>query len=466
MNQIRKIIKDLDKGVAPRKNLPIYANYLADTYLNYASIELVFSAYMLVETCQEGIDLSEEEERRYDEVRKEIPHVYEEDAEAQKTCIERIDRIRGEITQVMEKYTSYTDQLICYDYVLKHRKFDFEEEEPYQKDVFATEEDVFVKELMAFLVGNKDQSIVKERLQQLMGMIPVHMTKQRLMGKIQDTGSLYIGGDMASLDNFIYMIRSAAMIQKAGTETEEDAIADLLKELQNTDFAGLTKESFETMSKELEKAGEYILHVTDFYYQLQKVVNAMYALSLANCHKREESALYEHCRGILMEVANGSLNKEGLVKLEGKIETYVEKSSYLEAVLFEIKASHKKIIEELGKGEEFDAFAKIANLLSDSLFIDMERFGESDTVEAAVETEKIKELTGELSDFLSTLSKPLKKAVMAEVLEKLPVEFTNAGEIETYIRTNLFGCQNEAEKKAAMIELREWMDEAAEWRSK
>ena len=284
MNQIRKIIKDLDKGVAPRKNLPIYANYLADTYLNYASIELVFSAYMLVETCQEGIDLSEEEERRYDEVRKEIPHVYEEDAEVQKTCIERIDRIRGEITQVMEKYTSYTDQLICYDYVLKHRKFDFEEEEPYQKDVFATEEDVFVKELMAFLVGNKDQSIVKERLQQLMGMIPVHMTKQRLMGKIQDTGSLYIGGDMASLDNFIYMIRSAAMIQKAGTETEEDAIADLLKELQNMDFAGLTKESFETMSKELEKAGEYILHVTDFYYQLQKVVNAMYALSLANCH--------------------------------------------------------------------------------------------------------------------------------------------------------------------------------------
>ena len=55
---------------------------------------------------------------------------------------------------------------------------------------------------------------------------------------------------------------------------------------------------------------------------------------------------------------------------------------------------------------------------------------------------------------------------MAEVLEKLPVEFVNTGEIETYIRTNLFGCQNEAEKKAAMIELREWMDEAAEWRSK
>lgn len=91
MNQIRKIIKDLDKGVAPRKNLPIYANYLADTYLNYASIELVFSAYMLVETCQEGIDLSEEEERRYDEVRKEIPHVYEEDARC-RNRIERIDR--------------------------------------------------------------------------------------------------------------------------------------------------------------------------------------------------------------------------------------------------------------------------------------------------------------------------------------------------------------------------------------
>ncbi|MGN1206613.1 MAG: hypothetical protein ACI4SQ_06465 [Eubacterium sp.] len=464
MNQIRKIIKDLDRGVEPRKNLPIYANYLADTYLNYASIELLFSAYMLVETCQEGIDLSDEEERRYDEICEEIPHIYEEDPLMREACIERLDKIRGEITDIMEKYTSYTDQLICYDYVFKHRKYDFKEEEAFAKDVFETEEDVFVKELMAFLVGNKDQSIVKERLQQLMGMIPVHMTNQRLMGKIQDTGSLYIGGDMASLDNFIYMIRSAAMLQKAPGEAK-DSIADLLKELQNTDFINLTEESFDAMSKELEKAGEYILHVTDFYYQLQKVVNAMYALCLASCHKREESDLYLHCRDVLMEVAKGSLSEDSLVKLEGKIETYVEKSSYLEAVLFEIKHSHKKIIDELGKGEEFDAFAKIANLLSDSLFIDMEHFDENDTVNAAAEAKKISELTAELSEFLSTLSKPLKKAVMAEVLEKLPVDFRTAGEIETYIRTNLYGCQNQAEKKAAMIELREWMDEAAEWRN-
>ena len=81
MNQIRKIIKDLDKGIAPRKNLPIYANYLADTYLNYASIELVFSAYMLAETCQEGLDLSPQEEEKYDRVRKMIPKIYDEDRE-------------------------------------------------------------------------------------------------------------------------------------------------------------------------------------------------------------------------------------------------------------------------------------------------------------------------------------------------------------------------------------------------
>lgn len=467
MNQIRKIIKDLDKGIAPRKNLPIYANYLADTYLNYASIELVFSAYMLVETCQEGLDLSPQEEEKYDRVRQVIPQIYDEDPEKLAQCIPELEQIRKDITEVMERYTSYTDQLICYDYVLKHRKFDFEEPEPFQTEVFETEEDLFVKELMAFVVGNQDQSIVKERLQQLMGMIPVHMTKQRLMGKIQDTGSLYIGGDMASLDNFIYMIRSAAMLQKPLPDQENgDELVGLLKELREMDFAALTKEQYEQKSIQLEKAGEYILHVTDFYYQLQKVVNCMYALCLANQQKREETPLFIHCQEILLEVAKGSLQEEGLVKLEGKIETYVEKSSYLEAVLFEIKSSHKKIIEELGKGEEFDAFAKIANLLSDSLFIDMEHYGESETVDSSVEAEKINKLTSELSEFLTTLGKPLKKAVMAEILEKLPVEFSNTQEIETYIRTNLFGCQNEAEKKAAMLELREWMDEAAEWRSK
>ena len=95
----------------------------------------------------------------------------------------------------------------------------------------------------------------------------------------------------------------------------------------------------------------------------------------------------------------------------------------------------------------------------------MENFGKDDTVDAAEEAKKVNELTAELSDHLSTLSKPLKKAVMAAVLEKLPVDFSSAGEIETYIRTNLYGCQNPAEKKAALMELREWMDEAAEWRN-
>lgn len=268
---------------------------------------------------------------------------------------------------------------------------------------------------------------------------------------------------MASLDDFIYIVRSAAMLQKV-PEQNKDEISDFLEELQDTDFTALTKETFETMCKELENVAHYILHMTDFYCQLQKVVNSMYALCLASCHKREESPLYLHCRDVLIEVAKGSLREDGLVKLEGKIETYVEKISYLEAVLFEIKQSHKKIIDELGKGEEFDTFAKIANLLSDSLFIDMEDFGKYDTVDAAEEAKKVNELTTELSDYLSTLSKPLKKAVMATVLEKLPVDFSNTGEIETYIRTNLYGCQNPAEKKAALMELREWMDEVAEWR--
>lgn len=162
---------------------------------------------------------------------------------------------------------------------------------------------------------------------------------------------------------------------------------------------------------------------------------------------------------ICREVAGGNYDEESLVPLEGRIEGYVEKASYLEAVLFEVRNSCQDVLSELGLTEAFEDFALIANLLSDSLFIDLEKKADEMLVDDAMLKKVTAELTQDLSELFGSLQKPVKRAVMASVLEKLPTEFQTVDEIMTYIRTNLFGCRNMAEKATALLELGEWMED-------
>ena len=56
----------------------------------------------------------------------------------------------------------------------------------------------------------------------------------------------------------------------------------------------------------------------------------------------------------------------------------VEKSSHLESILYEIRSSYKKELMETGLAGQFHDFVLVANLLSDSLFIDLSVSGEEE----------------------------------------------------------------------------------------
>ena len=73
------------------------------------------------------------------------------------------------------------------------------------------------------------------------------------------------------------------------------------------------------------------------------------------------------------------------------------------------------------------------------------------------------ELVNELSKKLSQVSKPVKKAIMGLVLEKLPLTFQNSDEVLDYIRVNLMGCQDKAEKCVVLTMLADLIREEQEW---
>ncbi len=462
MSDVRRLIRDIDRGKNLRKNLPVYQNLLADTYLDYSAVELVFSSYLLVDSLPEYHGITQDEKELCEEVISQLQRLTGISREEIPEMLEGLQEIRGRITKTMEQYTFYTDRLICYEYVLDRMKMRFTEDKELENRLSGIQEEEFIKRLMVFVAAHEDQSIIRDRLQLLMGILPVHMTKSKLLEKIEQTVTLYKGSDAASLEGFAYMIRSAAMLHPL-EESTGDEIYSFLSELEGMDFKELDVDTYEGLCDRLEQVSEKIIEITDFYYSLQKVVNGCYAFALAKLHNDKNTETQKISRRILSAVVKGELQEEELEKLEGRIEACVEQSSYLEAVLFEVKSSCQEVLKELDLEQEFEEYTRIANLLSDSLFVDLDAADQEETVDEQKAAQVAAELAEEISRKLAECKRPVKKAVMAAVLEKLPVGFPGTREVEEYIRTNLFGCQDVSEKTAAILELEQMMNEEECW---
>ena len=194
------------------------------------------------------------------------------------------------------------------------------------------------------------------------------------------------------------------------------------------------------------------------------MANGIYAMCLLGEMPGRGSKLYDACRSIWVCLAKREYLEEMLVPLEGRIEPMVEQSSYLESVLFEIQTSYKKQLEETELTETFRNLGAVANLLSDSLFAELFREEEGEwTADAAYVQRRAGEVVDQIAGKLKRVSRPVKRAIMAQVLDKLPPSFDNSGDAMDYIRLNLFGCQNPGEKCVVLTLLRDLMREEESW---
>ncbi len=108
---------------------------------------------------------------------------------------------------------------------------------------------------------------------------------------------------------------------------------------------------------------------------------------------------------------------------------------------------------------DLHVFTMISDLLSDSLFIDLKKGDDTEIVDERMVNEAVGQLTDQLSQLFKTLPKEVKRTVMSMILAELPPIFQNAEECVTYVTTNVFGCQNMAERKAVVSSLASLMAE-------
>ena len=138
-------------------------------------------------------------------------------------------------------------------------------------------------------------------------------------------------------------------------------------------------------------------------------------------------------------------------------ERIYESMTTADAVLEETIKSEKEQITKLGLMEGFTHLQQLMQLASGSDFVELEWKNEEEKVTAQDAEKAAEQIVTELKQEFKGQSRLVRRAIMANTLEKIPVFFSTPQEVADYISQSLMLCDDEAEKYASKQLIQEMM---------
>ena len=469
-NKIRECVKGLSQSKNVETLLPEYVNESIRIHRDYARVKLMMEYYVFYEMVSEGInpylDSAKDIAGQLNQV---IYQIFEEgniSLEEGKKLTETLEQLRQQVTERMQVLTAYVDRFVIYEYILNRVQYRFEDQE------MMPEDPVFAQEVLNFIFSTKDNMAINDNIRAVLGQLPMRMTRSRYFDLIRDSISVYKGSDVSSLEGYLYMFRTNAMLYQTPAMKEHfTEFIPVLQELEQLDYDTLSKEAYEIYAEKIRINASKLNDISDLYMLLQQLLNEVYTIALSLPYPMEEnkkSAVELVVRGInalcleressVWERADEELATEEdklcwlgghFVAIEGLQELVYESMNVADAVLEEFKEAHKEAIETMNLSGDFVVLGKMQQLLSNSAFADLEAVEEEEKVTSQKAEKAAEMLVEELKTAFKGQNRMVRRAIMANTLEKIPVFFTTPQEVADYVSQSLSLCDDEAEKYAA-----------------
>lgn len=478
-DNLKYVVGQLNKGNHLEECIPAYAREAAAAYHRYAKVRLMMEYYMSYEVDAEQLNAYIDVARpSFAVIHEVIGGMYGGKALPQEKARwkESLLAERENTIQKMQIITSYIDTFILYEYVFNRLQYRFEEIPKEVDDVELTQK------IVQFIFSTKDNVIINENIHNVLGQLPVRMAKGKYYDMVKNSLSMYKGADRKSLDSYLYMFRTGAMLYKPeGMDEYFTEFKDVAEELAVLDYAGMTKEQYGLYAEKIAVSAQKLKEISDLYMSLQQIVNSLLAVLYAEEIEVDgwlpkESgadkviqgihALYTGAACDVWEEAGEELPTEEeklewlskeLCNIEGVQEEDQESLYLIEAVLHEAIEAHGEDIQRLGCGEAYHIICRLEQLVSASIFIEFEEEQRQETVDEDCIKEVTEALLLELEQLFSEKGRYIKRAVMAGTLEKMPVFFDSAQEVADYVGNALSQCTDAAEKYAVAVIMEELM---------
>lgn len=455
----KHIINSIKNGKNLEVDLPKYASSLMTSYYKYSMIRLTMNYFTLYEVVSEE---ENKEVKIVENIIEDINQIIKKsvlsdfDGEVSEKSVKQLDAIRKEVIKKMKVLTAYTDILQVYEHVLNRLEYKYEEGLQPIDDVS------FTSEVLQYIFDTKDNVIINDKIKEVIGQLPVRMTKSKYYELVCDSLSVYKGAEKASVDSYIYMMKTSAMLYEPEEMNEYfKELGEFVKELESVSYKDLEKQEYEKLSHNLKEKAEFIGNIVDAYVLVQEVINDLYTVLLSTPYVMddgEDDSII--CKEILKEVNDQFLSgkkesikeevAEKLTLTEGRQEQIFFEYSSMESSLYDIKEKYQSIIDGLMLGKIFECLDTVQKLLSSSIFIELDEVQINEIADEVYIEEVTKNLIHEISALFEKSSQPVIRAVIANTINKMPVFFSSTDEVTNYIQNSLVSCRDLAEKTACV----------------
>lgn len=421
--------------------------YIEQSMINFAS-EYVNAYEMLLEN---RINLEDSEEALFKKIADVASKLYQDDVDLDEV-LEELAGIRKISMESMEALTLFTDFFRLHEYLLTRVKYSFSDE----KREFDNDEEA--RKILQFIFETQDNMEVNLRIKEMLAELPVRLLTERFFDHVKDSVTVYKGAEKNSLDNFLYMLRSAAGIITSESTKHFAELCSARDEFEELNYSGIDEITYEKFSNKLEGVSDYIAERTELYVTIQKLINNIYTYYLVLEYASENSIIenVKPCVSFITEqILKGSLNgklaemaDELLDETFSSIEGRPEKLQTKIAVSESSFENAKDDITEVSPSA-YEDLSIAMKLMSTSDFVGFEAIDVTETSPEMID-EAAAVIVTELKDLFAKKDKKYRRAVMAAILKELPVFFVSHTDVMNYVRNTLDSCKDTAEKAAAL----------------
>lgn len=438
------------------------ANYKAASLID-AAVEYFIFCEMSSETPFPGqadtgyeIELVRECFKKLTQIEKEKPDIT--------GMIEQLDNARNIIIEKMQVLTAYIDRFLVYEYVMNRIEARYiMTEQEVDELTRRIDKNMFAADIVNYIFRTDEPVDVNDRIREIIGQLPVRMSRSKFLNCIKDSIKLYSDSDRDSLEGFLYMIRTSAMIyEPEGMQKYFAGFKKVLDELGEADYVGMETDYYNILSDRIRVSTSEIHDISDLYMSLQRMINGLYVYALnADAVLRDDLTDVSVCCIDIINAVDRAFDEgcepesEKLFeKIEGVMEKLFEERTVLESML------GKEIPED---AESYSSLKKSEKLMSSSIFAELDENLSSLPVTPEYLEEVTDSLLEDMMIMIKKYSRPVVRAVYAVVLSNIPVFFGNSKELTEYISHSIEQCGDKSELAACYSLISGLINDMADW---
>ena len=452
MNQeLVKARKELLAGRDVEFHLPCYLKNLAGVYYRMANYNLAMQYTSFTEGVTEGdVELSEQAKVYAGMIKQAVDTLANGETVTSEELLEQIGTVRRELTTAMQVLTAYTDRLYLHEYVLQRLAPGME------GTVEEIDSNGALEEISSFLFFDEEQEGLLARVSAVISELPVRMTKAKFMEWVNNTASVYKEADSETLDRVFYMLYSASgLYEPEGMELFPECKTALAK-LNGLDYRSLTEAQYREAKDVLEEITRFITSVSETYFSLTEITNSLLTVLFTEGYVMPADVeATKGCRDIYRMLSEGKdFTEPELVEafetFEG-IPEQIEEFLFTEEAYFDELTVEDKLLEAMLQKVLYTRVAYARRLHTTSIFVTLQ---EEEVKETSFEA-MLEAFCVAVTKQLEEGQRALNRAVMARVIQNLPLPFTRKSDIQKYVLASLENCHDMSEKTAAIRAIRE-----------